>query len=357
MRYLPSFVLGALAAFPSASSFAIDLYKRDADVSVTLSSVQGTTVKASIKNNAAEALNLLKAGSFLDPAPVYKATVFKNGNALPFNGLLLRTKSTNLTTDAFTSLAPGATTESTFDLAAVTDLKAGGAFEVIAEGAFAVAAADATSLSDSKVAYRSNTLSITVDGAAAAKVAPAIKILDDRTVETSCSGAHKTSLTNALSRAVQLSNAAANAATSGSAAKFNEYFKTTAASARNTVAARLRGVAAQAGSINSGSTRYYCSDPYGYCDPNVLAYTLPSQNLIANCPIYYSGLPLLTSTCHAQDQTTTSIHEFTHAPATYNPGTADNAYGYAASTALSSAKAILNADTYALYSNAIYVGC
>lgn len=195
------------------------------------------------------------------------------GNALPFNGLLLRTKSTNLTADAFTVLAPGATAESTFDLAAVTDLKAGGTFDVIAEGAFAVAAADSTSLSDSKAAYRSNTLSINVDGAAAARVAPAIKVLDDRTVETSCSGTQGTALTNALSRCVQLSNAAANAATSGSAAKFNEYFKTTTTSARNTVAARFRGVSAQAGSTTSGSTRYYCTDPYGYCDPNVLAYS------------------------------------------------------------------------------------
>lgn len=195
------------------------------------------------------------------------------GVALPFNGLLLRTRTTDLTADAFTVLAPGATTESTFDLATVTDLKAGGDFEVIAEGAFAVAAADSTSLSASKVAYRSNTLTITVDGAAAAKVAPAIKVLDDRTVETSCSGAQGTSLTNALSRAVQLSNAAANAATSGSATKFQEYFRTTDTSARNTVAARFRGVAAQAGSTTSGSTRYYCSDPYGYCDSNTLAYS------------------------------------------------------------------------------------
>ena len=167
----------------------------------------------------------------------------------------------------------------------MTDLKAGGKFEVIAEGAFAVAAADTTSLSASKVAYRSNTLAITVDGAAAAKVAPAIKTLEDRTIETSCSGTRGTTLTNALARTVQLSNAAANAAQSGSAAKFQEYFKTTTTSARNTVAARFRGVAAQAGSTNSGSTRYYCTDPYGYCDPNVLAYsepfTLPYNSLMS----------------------------------------------------------------------------
>ena len=51
------------------------------------------------------------------------------------------------------------------------------------------------------------------------------------------------------------------------------------------------------------------------------------------------------------------MHEFTHAPATYSPGTADNAYGYAASTALSSARAVLNADTYALYANGMFRQC
>ena len=72
---------------------------------------------------------------------------------------------------------------------------------------------------------------------------------------------------------MQLANAAANAATSGSASKFNEYYQITASSARTTVTNRFKGVAAQAESVNGGSTKYYCTDPYGYCDPNVLAYS------------------------------------------------------------------------------------
>jgi len=44
----------------------------------------------------------------------------------------------------------------------------------------------------------------------------------------------------------------------------------------------------------------------------------------------------------------------THAPATYSPGTQDNGYGYAAATALSSARAVLNADSYALYANGMF---
>jgi Deuterolysin metalloprotease (M35) family. len=94
----------------------------------------------------------------------------------------------------------------------------------------------------------------------------------------------------------------------------------------------------------------YINNPNS-CETNVLAYTLPSQNVIANCDIYYSDLPALTNKCHNQDQATTTLHEFTHAPGVYSPGTEDNGYGYSAATALSSADAVLNADSYALYAN------
>lgn len=48
---------------------------------------------------------------------------------------------------------------------------------------------------------------------------------------------------------------------------------------------------------------------------------------------------------------TTTLHEYTHAPGVYSPGTEDNGYGYAAATSLSSANAVANADSYALYAN------
>ena len=172
-----------------------------------------------------------------------------------------------MTADAFKTLAPGASLENTFDLATVTDLSAGGVFEVVSEGAFPVAKPGTTELSSAKLAFRSNQLSITVDGEKAAKVEPAVKILEERTLVTSCSGSQNTALRNALTNARTLSLNAANAAQSGSASKFQEYYKTTATSARNTVAARFRGVATQAGSTTGGGTRYYCTDPYGYCDP------------------------------------------------------------------------------------------
>jgi deuterolysin len=81
----------------------------------------------------------------------------------------------------------------------------------------------------------------------------------------------------------------------------------------------------------------------------VLAYTLPSNNIIVNCPIYYSELSLITSRCYGQDRATTTLHEFTHAPAVVSPFCEDYAYGYAASTSLPASQALQNADNYALF--------
>ncbi|KAI4287116.1 MAG: hypothetical protein L6R35_003631, partial [Caloplaca aegaea] len=247
MHLFKTCALACIALLPLVSSVAVDLEKRADDVTVTLSSAGGSRVKASVKNNAAAPFKFLKTGTFLDAAPVDKATVFKDGAALPFQGILSRVKTTGLTEDAFATLAPGATLENTFELAAVTDLSAGGTFEVVSEGAAPLAQAGSTDLMPGeKLVFRSNKLSIDVDGAAAARVAPAIQVGDDARTVVSCS---------------------ASAQASGSAAKFQEYFKTTAASARNSVAARFRAIAAEAGSTNGGGTRYYCTDPYGYCSP------------------------------------------------------------------------------------------
>ena len=88
-----------------------------------------------------------------------------------------------------------------------------------------------------------------------------------------------------------------------------------------------------------------------------MAYTYPSRNTISNCNLYYETLPGLTNRCNDQDQATTTLHEFTHAPAVYNPNAVDYGYGYYAATSLDSEAAILNADSYALYANALYIGC
>lgn len=153
----------------------------------------------------------------------------------------------------------------------------------------------------------------------------------------------------ALSSCRSLAAQASTAAASGDAAKLTEYFKSSTSATRSTVAGVFAKVVTECGSTTSGASDTYCTDVYGGCSSNVLAYTVPSLSIIAYCPLYYSALPAITSTCHAQDRATTTLHETTHL--TEIKGTADNAYGYTAATKLSSSQALNNADTYALFAN------
>lgn len=264
-----------------------------------------------------------------------------------FEGIKRRIKLQGLTADALTTLGVGETVEDVFDIAATTELSHGGSVTLHSSGLVPLVRDGVVS---GYMPYHSNRLKIKVDAAKASQIVKAIPTLDRRTRMTCDNATLQQELTDALRKASTLAAAAAVAARYGSADKFTEYFKTTNGSVRATVAARLDAVAREA-NLTTSTTTYYCSDAYGYCESNVLAYTIPSQNTIANCDIYYSYLPELSSTCHHQDRATTSLHEFTHAPGVYSPGTEDLGYGYAASTALQSGEAVMNADTYALYAN------
>jgi deuterolysin len=254
----------------------------------------------------------------------------------------------DLSEDAFTTLEPGHSFTSVINIAALHEVK-GGDYAVSTDGAIPYAATNTTEIEGS-VAYESNLLTLTLSEDDIAVVPRAVPVLDRRTILTSCSGTEDTEHRSALSQMVNLATTVSKAASSGSATKFSEFFKTTSSATRQNVAARYAAISREAASTTSGATRYYCDDPYAYCDSYTLAYTLPSHNLVVNCPLYYS-LPTLSRVCRQQDQVTTALHEFTHAGAVYSPGTQDYAYGYSASTRLSSAQAVLNADTYALYAN------
>jgi deuterolysin len=250
--------------------------------------------------------------------------------------------------DAFTTLQPGESFTSAVNIAALHDVT-GGEYTISTIGAIPYAAADTTEIAGS-VLYESNVLTLSLSEDDIAIVSRAVPLLEKRTILRSCSGTQDTQHRAALSQLISVAQSAANAARSGSSTKFAEFFRTTTTTARSNVAARYDAIARESSSTTSGATNYYCTDPYGYCSPNVLAYALPSQNLISNCPAYYT-LTTFTSTCRQQDKVTTALHEFTHTPGVFSPGTQDYAYGYSASTALSSTQALNNADTYALYAN------
>ncbi|KAJ5638715.1 hypothetical protein N7528_001105 [Penicillium herquei] len=315
---------------------------------VALSQANNTRMKAVVKNIGQEDVTFVHLNFFGDKAPVKKVSVYQNNTELAFSGINRHFRLQGITADSFTTLKAGEAIEDDFDIATTTDLSSGGSVLLKSNGLVPLVSNGAVS---GYLPYHSNDLNIKIDGVKASQVAKAIKPLQRRTKVTCDDQQMKNELTDALRKTSSLASVAANAARYGSADKFREYFKTTDGSVRQTVAARLDAVAREADSSTSGATTYYCTDAYGYCESSVLAYTIPIRDVIVNCELYYSYLPELTSNCHEQDRATTSLHEFTHAPGVYSPGTQDLGYGYEAATALSSQEAVMNADTYALYAN------
>ncbi|OCL12412.1 putative neutral protease 2 precursor [Glonium stellatum] len=349
MRPLTQLLLAIFVTL--VGSTAIDTNKRASPLAVSLTTSGNTEVKVAITNKGATALNLLSKGTILDEsAPVEKVQIFSANTQIAFEGIRMRLLTSNLTQEFFTALAPGETKELTVETASLHTMDKSGVFDVFASGAIPYAEVGSTELIGT-LSYASEKLSINVDGALASKVSKAIS---KRTILSSdCTGTKRTAVLNALSDCSSLAKAAASAAKAGT--KITTYFKSS--SAASTVAARLNAVAAECSSSSSGATTTHCADTYNGCSSNVLAYTVPSQNFIVYCDVYFSALPLLASSCHAQDQATTTIHENTHAPGVYSPGTQDYAYGFSSSTSLSASQALLNADTYALYANAIHLNC
>ncbi|KAI0179754.1 Deuterolysin metalloprotease family-domain-containing protein [Hypoxylon sp. FL1284] len=337
-----------------ASALSVDLAKRDSPLDVKLEMVGNTAVKASIKNTGASALKVFKTGTFLDEnAATEKVVIYQGDKKMQFDGIRLRVKTSGLGEEAFQTIAAGETVSATFDVAQAYDLSAGGEYDVVSVGGLSYAAANTTALAGAHSVAGSR-VAASVDGAAAAGVRRRFhaKRLD---VQSDCTGSKLRATEAAVSSCQELAAAAADAAESGSASKLAEYFKSSSSSVRSTVSTVFTRVASECGSTSSGS-----ADLYSSCSSGVLAYTLPSGSFMVNCDLYYTALDMnsesLSRTCHDQDQATTTLHESTHL--TQIKGTEDyNTYGYEGVQSLSGSQNLNHADTYALFANAIYVGC
>ncbi|KAH7311629.1 metallo-endopeptidase [Stachybotrys elegans] len=340
---LAALVSVALAA-PSRAPTPLD---------IKLEMVGNSAVKATVTNVGKNSLKLLKTGTFLDTSAVERVTVTSDAKKLDFDGIKLRIAIDSLTEDSFQRIGASESIEVTFDVAEVYDLSQGGIFKIASSGVISAAEEDDTKLVKS-VPYWSNEVEADVNGEEASFAR--IAFHQKRVIVQDCTGTRGTVTTTALSNCASLARAASTAASSGSAAKIEEYFKSSSSSTRSTVSTVFSRVASECGSRTSGMSRYYCSDPYGACSSNVLAYTVPSASITAYCNLYFNNLPALTRTCHAQDQAGTNVHEMTHL--TQIRGTSDySGYGYNYVRSLTAAQNLNHADTYALFANAIYAGC
>jgi deuterolysin len=269
-----------------------------------------------------------------------------------------------LTADAFYTLPAGATYKTSVDVASLYDLGTQN-YTISTEGVIPVASGSSTAVSGSAY-YKSSGFTMKVDG----KEAKNHKKWNDKWKSSkfskrvnkvgTCTNAQSIALAQALGQCKNLATAAATQAKGQTAAQTNklkEYFKSTSTQYRTSISGRFTAVANACSTATTGPVQLYCQDPYGYCGPNVLAYAIPGMNVVVTCNLFYTALPTVNSGCHRQDQATTLIHELTHTPGVFSPGTQDNAYGYDASVKLTSTQALANADTYALYANAIYAKC
>ncbi|KAL1587067.1 hypothetical protein WHR41_04154 [Cladosporium halotolerans] len=358
---MKSFVAYAALFAASVNAAAIPFWKEGKDfnpIFVTLTRLNDTKVRAAVTNRDDTEYNLFIRGTFLDEVPINKFHVRNKNSNARFAGIFQRLSYDNPAPESFRAIHPHETLAIEVELAELYDLDTDGQYDVSTAGRIYYAEANSTELTGKAMSFNSNRLSFSVSAFKAGGHSNAVDKIAKRTnIQNDCSGENLQAIHTALDNCAALATSAACNATSGPAAKMEEYFMASDESTRSTVADRLNAVADDCRQTASGPTRTYCSDVYNGCSSNVLAYTLPAYNYIAYCPLFFNNLPALTNRCHNQDQATTVLHEETHAPDVYAPGTLDNAYGYDAAMSLSRDAAVNNADTYALFANALYAGC
>ena len=125
-----------------------------------------------------------------------------------------------LPAEAFTFVRSNQSVQVEFDVAELHDISDGGTYTFRAQGAFPYALNNATDLEDDAIPYRSNAVTVDVDGVEAARVGLAVDKLKARTaLATDCTGEERAATLKGLENCAKIANTAADAAESGSAAK------------------------------------------------------------------------------------------------------------------------------------------
>lgn len=252
---------------------------------------------------------------------------------------------------SFLSLAPGAKKEFTVETANVYNLERGGKFNVFSTGTIPYAKEGSTSIYGS-LTYKSNQITMNIDGAQAAKV-PKLRPNNKRTIidESTCSAAQIATLKEGFSNCEKMATAAAKDVSKGK--YIQEYFRSPSSCMRRKISNRFSKVAADC-SLRSRKTKTVCNNPLNYCvyrGENVLAYTDKRTNIINYCPKFWEtpALPRPTlNGCWKDNQVSVIIHEETHAPAIVRSPTEDFAKMEGVFM-IGKAKAWQNADNYGAY--------
>ncbi|KAJ3472928.1 hypothetical protein NLG97_g10627 [Lecanicillium saksenae] len=103
--------LTAVALAGMASAAAVNTKELASPFTVSLSSVDHTTIKATITNTGNKGYNIMHKGTILDARPVNKFKVTKDSSKAEFHGVKLRMSGTDFEEADFTPLSPGESKE------------------------------------------------------------------------------------------------------------------------------------------------------------------------------------------------------------------------------------------------------
>ncbi|KAJ6787745.1 hypothetical protein PWT90_04004 [Aphanocladium album] len=324
----------------------------ESPLDVKLEMSGNSAVKATITNVGKENLKLLRAGSILDKLATEKAIVSLNENAVKFEGVRGRINLSNLQENAFQHIEAGKSIEVTFDIAETHDLSASGKYKVSSTGAFRYAKEGNTELAGS-IKFQSNQIDAEVNGAVAEALRSSLlreRMARRSIIEDDCTGAKLQSIKSGLANCKSLAKAGKKATSNSK--KMKEFFMSSTQATIDKVNAVFDAASTECGGTTSGA-KLYCTDVYGECG-DYLALTYPSKSEMVYCPAHFK-LPATTTGCYDQSQDNTILHESTHL--SYVGNTDDHAYGYDDITKLTTAKALDNADTYAIFAQAASQGC
>ncbi|KAG5938539.1 hypothetical protein E4U53_007987 [Claviceps sorghi] len=340
-----------LASFAALVSLAAAAPQAETPLDVRLEMAGNSAVRATIINNGKTNLRIFRTGSILDQAAIQKAHVTdKAGNKVRFHGIRQRISTQNIQDDSFEDIPAGKSVDVVFDVAQVHDLSSGGTFAIHSRGMMYFANQDKNKLVGS-IPYESNTVRAAVDGPQAASVLKASRATKRSTVDGDCTGERLSAAQNDLSTCGRVARIALAAAQTNDK-KVQEYFKDSSASTKNQVASVFNKIVNECN--GRGINRFYCDDIANGCQSNVVAYTEVDSNHQVYCDAFFR-LPGLTTSCHAQDQATTVVHEMTHLASVAE--TSDLAYGYSNIMKLDRASALNNAESYSLFANALMARC
>ncbi|KAK3689481.1 hypothetical protein B0T22DRAFT_536384 [Podospora appendiculata] len=284
------------------------------------------------------------------------------GKEIPFEGVFVNYKRSDLPASAFQTFAPGETITVSVNAARSHKLAGVKSAKITAIQGFryAIGATPPAALKEMATCadITSGTITITPDQSKVADehitkradvVVPRSSRINKRSITYhSCTSAQTSSLQTSVSHTISMASAAYTAANTAL------YYYTTWFKATSTET-KVRSIYNKVTGVQTTSPTISCTDTYSDCtDGTALLYTIPSANYIVPCPSNgFWGFPEYATTCADDDydRAGSILHEVTHLY-----GTNDYAYGQTAAKALSATQAAANADTYEIYAGSVRLG-